>query len=643
MRRFRERLARLLEDTRQAAQRDMPAGALRDQLNQAQIPPATPTTRGGVTLSDSTPEEVTANTPDAGSTGEASDAGHVHALASTAVTPGAYGDATHVGAFTVDADGRLTAASSVAISSSAGTVTSVDITPPAAGITVSGGPITTSGSITLALANDLAALEGLSGTGFAARTATDTWALRTIAGTSNRIDVSNGAGTAGNPAIDISASYVGQSSITTLGTIGTGVWQGTAVGIAYGGTGQATANAAFAALSPLTTRGDLITRDATVPVRLAVGSSGKYLRSDGTDPSWQSIASTDLTYSGLTTGQVLRATSATSAAFGALDLANTSAVTGTLAAANGGTGQSSYTTGDLLYASGSTALSKLADVATGNALISGGTSTAPSWGKIGLTTHISGTLGLANGGTNADLSATGGTGQYLKQASSGAAVTVGTIPYSDLTYSSLTTGQVLRATSTTTAQFGALDLANGSAVTDVLPSSHGGTGINNGSNTLTLSSGGTLALNSLTFTVASNSGTLDFLSSSLTLNVDTNTYTPTYLGATTAGTTTYTTQDGFWRKIFNIVFFNGRVVWTNATGTGTAIISLPFTSESTSGKRYSLTINPTNVTFANGYVSANIANGASFFSMISPATNAAGTAVTVETAGDIIFTGWFCV
>jgi fibronectin-binding autotransporter adhesin len=82
--------------------------------------------------------------------------------------------------------------------------------------------------------------------------------------------------------------------------------------------------------------------------------------------------------------------------------ASTGAITlaGTLNAANGGTGQSSYTIGDLLYASGSTALSKLAGVATGNVLLSGGTGTAPSWGKIGLTTHVSGILPVANGGTN---------------------------------------------------------------------------------------------------------------------------------------------------------------------------------------------------------------------------------------------------
>ena len=43
-------------------------------------------------------------------------------LASTAVTPGSYGDATHVGQFTVDADGRLTAASNVAVSGGGGAV-----------------------------------------------------------------------------------------------------------------------------------------------------------------------------------------------------------------------------------------------------------------------------------------------------------------------------------------------------------------------------------------------------------------------------------------------------------------------------------------------------------------------------------------
>ena len=69
-------------------------------------------------------------------------------------------------------------------------------------------------------------------------------------------------------------------------------------------------------------------------------------------------------------------------------------------ASAGGTGLTSFAVGDLLYADTTTTLAKLADVATGNALISGGVGVAPSWGKIGLTTHVSGVLPTANGGTN---------------------------------------------------------------------------------------------------------------------------------------------------------------------------------------------------------------------------------------------------
>ncbi|MEO6305630.1 MAG: hypothetical protein ABIP51_20880, partial [Bacteroidia bacterium] len=62
----------------------------------------------------------------------------------------------------------------------------------------------------------------------------------TTTGTANRISVSGGAGL--TPTIDISSSYVGQTSLTTLGTIATGTWQGTAIAGAYlvnsGVTGQ---------------------------------------------------------------------------------------------------------------------------------------------------------------------------------------------------------------------------------------------------------------------------------------------------------------------------------------------------------------------------------------------------------------------
>jgi len=75
-----------------------------------------------------------------------------------------------------------------------------------------------------------------------------------------------------------------------------------------------------------------------------------------------------------------------------------SSVSGTVSVAQGGTNITSYSAGDLIYASGTTTLTKLAAVTTGNVLLSG---TTPSWGKVSLTSTVSGTLPLANGGTNA--------------------------------------------------------------------------------------------------------------------------------------------------------------------------------------------------------------------------------------------------
>lgn len=73
--------------------------------------------------------------------------------------------------------------------------------------------------------------------GLLTQTATDAFTGRTITGTSNKIDVADGNGVAGNPTITISSTYAGQTSITTLGTIGTGTWSATEIGVLKGGTG----------------------------------------------------------------------------------------------------------------------------------------------------------------------------------------------------------------------------------------------------------------------------------------------------------------------------------------------------------------------------------------------------------------------
>lgn len=90
-----------------------------------------------------------------------------------------------------------------------------------------------------------------------------------------------------------------------------------------------------------------------------------------------------------TVGQVLRVTGPDTYAWGALDLADTDAVTGVLDEVNGGTGQSTITTGDILYGSASNTLSKLT-IGAASTYLKGGTT--PSWATLNI-------AALSDGGT----------------------------------------------------------------------------------------------------------------------------------------------------------------------------------------------------------------------------------------------------
>jgi hypothetical protein len=116
------------------------------------------------------------------------------------------------------------------------------------------------------------------------------------------------------------AVYATSTSALTTGTLP----------IASGGTGQTTATAAFNALSPITTTGDLILGNGTnSATRLGIGANGYLLTSNGTTASWAAAPAGGVTtFSAGSTG--LTPATATS---GAVTLA------GTLAIANGGTGQ----------------------------------------------------------------------------------------------------------------------------------------------------------------------------------------------------------------------------------------------------------------------------------------------------------------
>lgn len=71
-------------------------------------------------------------------------------------------------------------------------------------------------------------------------------------------------------------------------TTGTAAGLSSTLAIGSGGTGEATAAAAFANLAPLTTEGDLLYENATpAPARLPVGAVNTTLQSNGSLPSWQ--------------------------------------------------------------------------------------------------------------------------------------------------------------------------------------------------------------------------------------------------------------------------------------------------------------------------------------------------------------------
>src|SRR6185436_7752661 len=104
----------------------------------------------------------------------------------------------------------------------AGTVTSVNVTNGTAGISFSGGPITSSGTITASLDATLVALAAYNTNGLLTQTAADTFTGRTITGTTDRVSVADGNGVGGNPTINIAATYAGQTSIVTTGTLTAG-------------------------------------------------------------------------------------------------------------------------------------------------------------------------------------------------------------------------------------------------------------------------------------------------------------------------------------------------------------------------------------------------------------------------------------
>jgi len=168
--------------------------------------------------------------------------------------------------------------------------------------------------------------------------ATDSWT------SSEHLDLASGKSFYINGTQVLSSSALGSgitsSSLTSVGTIATGVWQGTTIGTGYGGTGLtstpangqlAIGNGTGYTLATLTAGSNITITEGSGSITIAA-SAGAPVAGDGIDVVGSTV-SVDLKANG---GLVIEATEL------AVDLGATS-ITGTLAVGDGGTGATTIT------------------------------------------------------------------------------------------------------------------------------------------------------------------------------------------------------------------------------------------------------------------------------------------------------------
>lgn len=221
-------------------------------------------------------------------------------------------------------------------------------------------------------------------------------------------------------------------TVTTSGTLGTlayqsGTFSGTSSGTNTGDQTNISGNAATVTTNANLTGPVTSTGNATA---IANGAISNAMLANGAVANLSGTNTGDVANTALTTGKLSQFSATSSAELrgvlsdedgtGAILTTNGSAasltnfptfnqntsgsaasLSATLAVASGGTNITSYAVGDLIYASGTTTLAKLADVATGSVLISGGVTTAPAWSSTPTftVTNLTGTASININGT----------------------------------------------------------------------------------------------------------------------------------------------------------------------------------------------------------------------------------------------------
>jgi len=368
------------------------------------------------------------------------------------------------------ASGSLEAASNGMIAKTASNaVVARTMTSSTAGLSVTNGD-GVAGAPAFALTGVALAVAGATGTGALALTSPTTVSTRTILGTANQIDVTDGnfvnspvIAIASNPTVPGSGGIVlpagttGQRGASTNGTIR----YNTTIGLLEG-----YINGAWATLA---SGGSGVTSIAT-----GTGLTGGPIASTGT----VSLADTAVTPGAYTSANITvdqqgRITSAANGAAGGVtsfsagttgftpSTASTGAITlaGTLANTNGGTGATSaFTQYGITYASSATVLATTA-AGTSTTVLHGNASGAPTFGAVSLTADVTGNLPVTNLNSGTSASATTfwrGDGVWSTPAGAGDVSGPASATDNAITRFDGTTGKIIQNSLVTVADDGAI-------------------------------------------------------------------------------------------------------------------------------------------------------------------------------------------